>query len=477
MRPSGGNQSHNTESKMATASAYVLNVPQDRWEILLDPKDKTLQSDSTVAEPVKKFAHSRNAPLVVFASFEPGKITHIANGRKGASAGTDLVRLNMTLLHQLRRPIEYTDLVERMPRNTQTYLRRTLAEGGLLPPKTLAALIAVLTEIDPTLKAQLHRFSQTRAERIAAMSREEKENLALQKETLTAALQIAGIGSLEILDWSPTEAKPTSFLDGLPGARVREDGMLLTDYISLPGFEALKGSHVAAHTFVSKQDPSVSVTVIMANRLPLEEQTGADLIYYNETYRSFVLVQYKALESDSEEPEFRWKKGDQFDIELRRMDELLEELRKQPQGNNPDGFRLNENPFFLKFCSRMVFNPDDRGMFPGLYIPHGLWKTLESSNRLKGPKGGNVLTHVNVGRRLSNNEFVPLVAGSWVGTTIEQSASLETVIRKVLETGKTVTFAIKRQHPPDPTDVTVTEPLLGAGDSEQKVGVPLLASS
>jgi len=36
--------------------------------------------------------------------------------------------------------------------------------------------------------------------------------------------------------------------------------------------------------------------VIMANRLPLEEQTGADLIYFNEAYSAFVLVQYKAME-------------------------------------------------------------------------------------------------------------------------------------------------------------------------------------
>jgi len=45
----------------------------------------------------------------------------------------------------------------------------------------------------------------------------------------------------------------------------------------------------------------------MANKLPLEEQTGADLIYYNETFSSFVMVQYKAMNPGTEGQEFRWQ--------------------------------------------------------------------------------------------------------------------------------------------------------------------------
>jgi hypothetical protein len=43
---------------------------------------------------------------------------------------------------------------------------------------------------------------------------------------------------------------------------------------------------------------------------PVEEQTGADLIYYNETYSAFVLVQYKAMEQAKGGAEFRWRDGD-----------------------------------------------------------------------------------------------------------------------------------------------------------------------
>lgn len=450
---------------MATASAYILNVRPERRETLLNAEPGWF-GGPRASEPVPAFAHSRRAPLVVLAAFEDGHVTHVGEARKGASAGTGLVRLNMTSLEALARPIPFEDLVERVPAKVKAPLRKAISNGGLLPPKTLSAVVDVLTEMDSVLGAKLSRMSASRRELIAALGQREKENLALQKETLAAALEIAGVGTREILEWTPGSVERTSFLDGLGGARVREDVMLHADLTSLPGFAAIQEApHIAARTFQSEGNPDIRVTVVMANRLPLEQQTGADLIYLNETYRSFVLVQYKALEKVKDEHEFRWTDGDQFSGEIARMDQLLEELEKIEPDSDPDAFRLNSNPFFLKFCSRIVFNPDDRGMFPGMYLPLGLWKTLAQSGRLLGPRGGNLLTYNNVGRKLSGTDFITLVAGSWVGTTISQSASLEAMIRSVIESGRTVTFAVKRRPPPDPAAAVEVLPELDDGQT------------
>jgi hypothetical protein len=403
---------------------------------------------------------------VVLASFEEGFLTHVGDARKGGSAGTKLVRLNMTSLEELARPIPFEKVVNRVPARFRTPLRRVLLNGGLLAPKTLSAVVEILREMDPVLGEKLSRMSASRRELLAALGDREKENLALQKETLAAALEIAGVGTNEILEWTPATIERTSFLDGLPGARVREDVMLHADLASVPGFAEIRDApHIAARTFESENNPAVRITVVMANRLPLEEQTGADLIYYNETYHSFVMVQYKALEKGTDEHEFRWVDGDQFTAEIARMDELLEQLEEMEPDGDPDGFRLSSNPFFLKFCSRIVFNPDDRGLFPGMYLPHGLWKMLANSGRLKGPRGGNVLTFGNVGRKLSGTEFITLVAGSWVGTTISQSASLEAMVRSVLASGRTVTFAVKRSPPPAPEAAVDILPELGEGET------------
>lgn len=181
----------------------------------------------------------------------------------------------------------------------------------------------------------------------------------------------------------------------------------------------------------------------MANRLKLEEQAGADLIYYNETFSSFVLVQYKSMDRGTKGPEFRWRRNDKLSAEIARMDALLELLGQQPHDKSPKSFRLHFNPFFLKLCPRILFNPDDKGLFPGMYLPLDFWRALACDSATKGNKGGRILSYENVGRKLSNTEFVTLVANAWVGTTVPQSQLLENVIREVIATGKTATFAFK----------------------------------
>jgi len=77
------------------AAGYILRVPAERRELLLDEAengDSFGHAGPIVREPVPLFNHSRRAPLIVFASFEDGKITHLGDGKRGVS-GTGLSRL------------------------------------------------------------------------------------------------------------------------------------------------------------------------------------------------------------------------------------------------------------------------------------------------------------------------------------------------------------------------------------------------
>ncbi len=96
------------------AAGYILKVSSERRDVLLGEitnRPSRFGTTPYVAEPVPNFNHSRSAPLVVFASFKDGKITHIADGKRGASAGTGLARLNMRDLKPLSRPITFSKLV------------------------------------------------------------------------------------------------------------------------------------------------------------------------------------------------------------------------------------------------------------------------------------------------------------------------------------------------------------------------------
>jgi hypothetical protein len=241
---------------MSTASAYIISIPADRREIILDRADQNHYFPSgSAAEPVPKFAHSKNRALVVFASFEEGKLTHVANGRKGSSAGTGLVRLNMDDLQKLQKPIAFDELIQLVPNKFRVTLRDRLNNDGLLPPKTLAAVVDVMTKHDPSIAPRLARFSERRAAALRALKPEERQNLAAQKEALGLALDIAGLPRSELLTWSPSHEKAATFLEGLPGARVREDVMVVKDLNTLPGFNAItSASNVAAVTFENPQN-------------------------------------------------------------------------------------------------------------------------------------------------------------------------------------------------------------------------------
>jgi hypothetical protein len=283
----------------------------------------------------------------------------------------------------------------------------------------------------------------------------ERSNLAEQKETVTTALELAGIDADQVLSWSPADSAPSFFLEGMPQATLREDATLVSDFSTVPGFEAIRHYPFAMRVFESASAayPRTVLKVIMANRLPLEQQTGADLVYFNQTFRSFVMVQYKSMEEGNKGPEFRWQEHDQLHDEITRMDALLELLRNLPEDRTPASFRLLTNPFFLKLCPRLVFNPDDKGLSKGMYLPLDYWKSLSIHPATEGPRGGRLITYENVGRRLTNSQFVALVGSAWIGTTVPQSVVLEKVVESVVETGKTVTLAVKSVVPLPGADI------------------------
>lgn len=430
---------------MTVAAGYVLRVQKNRRDQLI--YESEVVGTLSIGEPVPAFEHSRRAPLVILAAFKDRAITHIAAGRKGApgSGGTGLIRLNMRKMEKLKKPIRFVDLVGGVPARVRPHLERVFQQGGLLPPRTFAATIDALLAIAPDLSGRLARFSPRRADLLRALTSKERVNLAVQKETVAISLRIAGMQTDEVLTWTPpADGRPASFLEGVPGAIVREDAMIIADFNTLPGFDAVRDTQFSVKEFVDQQDERSKLVIIMANRLPLEQQTGADLIYYHEHHNAFVMVQYKAMNREGDRPVFRWQDGDQLADEIARMDALSAELDACPEDVSPRSFRMHRNPFFLKVCQRQIFNPDDNGLFPGMYFPLALWKSLATHPTTLGRQGGRFLTYENATRRLSNSEFVALVAGGWVGTTVPQSTVLQRVIQAVLETNKTVTFAIKR---------------------------------
>lgn len=431
---------------MAKVSGYIAILTKSRMEAFLE----CVEEGVDFGEPVPEFQHSRNVPLVCFV-VEGCKISYIASGKRGKRSGTGLRRLNLKKAEKLATPISVRRVLNRLPKRNKAYAEERFATGGLLGEKNFAAVVDAISQLAPQANSLLQRYSSERVERINRLSRRVRENLAYQKEAVLTALSTTKIGREEMQEWSPPDGTPVSFLDGLPTARLREDPMVVHDLMHLPGFGVLKTYPYNAAVFESDSE---RLTVILANRLPLEEQTGTDLIYFNETYQSFVMVQYKAMEREDDEngvrdDVFRLPNA-QLKEEINRMNVVLGALKACAINADIGGFRLTENPFFLKLCPRIVFNPDDVGLVRGMYLPLDYWKLLENDPGIKGPKGGLRITYENAKRYFNNTSFTTVVSKAWVGTTPSQSQVLQNVIRATLETGKAVAIAIKPKKSTEP---------------------------
>lgn len=426
---------------MAKANGFAVLLTKDRLSTFLE----CVAEERAFAEPVADFQHSRTAPLVCFI-ISAGKLTHIGLGRRGVRAGTGLSRLNIDRAEELPEPLSIRKLLNRLPKRNAASVRKRIQSGGLLTEKGFSAVVETIRQLAPQASTLLDRFSEARTGRIRRLSDKVRENLAQQKEAVLTALSIAGLSRDPVQEWTPSDETPVSFLDGLPSVRLREDPMVINDLQNLPGFEVIKTYPYGAAVFES-EETSERLTVILANRLPLEEQTGTDLIYFNETYQSFVMVQYKAMDRANRKsgiPLYLYRLPDaQLREEIDRMDAVLGALKACAPNTDIGGFRLTENPFFLKLCPRLVFNPDSVGLVPGMYLPLDYWKLLENDPGIKGPKGGLRITYENAKRHFDNTSFTTVVSKAWVGTTPSQSQVLQEVIRATLETGKAVAIAIK----------------------------------
>jgi hypothetical protein len=128
------------------------------------------------------------------------------------------------------------------------------------------------------------------------------------------------------------------------------------------------------------------VTVINANRTPIERTLGVDLIYYSSRFNAYVLVQYKRMRHADDDDGSRWhfRPDNQFEAEIARMRTLVEE-RAEDVG--PYEFRMDERCCFLKICPSVVAYPFSRDLISGIYLPLAYWDCLVAAGALAGHRG------------------------------------------------------------------------------------------
>lgn len=368
----------------------------------------------------------------------------IANsGRKVTTAQrilrlSDFVRVEDISLDQLE---------QRIPKRFHRHITQaTTSDFSTLGDKTGQQLWDAVKNLSDR-KAELEAL-EARTRRISINPRAERaETAAAEKDATGLCLEIAGLERISILkSWAPPDGEiGRSFLRGLPQHRAYEDDIIAHDLHTVPGWDRIESSITGIAEFTNEQGKSL--IIINANRKPLENALGVDLIYFHRTFEAFTFVQYKMMSQSTSQFDLYYNPRSKQDFEeLLRMRRLWHGIKKTNVGDPAQDYRLGLCPIFFKLCKRLVLDQDDGGISAGAYIPLDQWQKLLISPITKGPRGGRRIGYFNLNDRyLRTGAFVELVQLGLVGTKSPDTRFVGDIVHMLVAEGHSVLYAIEQQ--------------------------------
>ncbi len=229
----------------------------------------------------------------------------------------------------------------------------------------------------------------------------------------------------------------------IPEIRVLEDNAIQQDmYTTLPGFKKIKKDITGYVTYKKGQE---RITIYMANKNPLEEMLGVDLIYINEIMGNMVMIQYKMLERPNKKWVFRI--DDQLMKEMSRMNIrpfLMTEMEQIIQMKPLEfaDYRLNSNPFFFQFVKRFIKEGSENSDATNFIISLEHFNEILLSPQGRGPRGGQRIDYeVLEGRYLRKTNLIDLIRYGYIGTYRVATDVLEDVIACAAKKGDAVVVA------------------------------------
>lgn len=320
-------------------------------------------------------------------------------------------------------------LVFKVPKGQyRRMLRNQLPEESMvsvLSPKLSSSVIEVLAADSANKSALEAAASNLPGLRIASNPEWE------QIDAVQTAMAAFGINKSAIAETVAVREGASSTLGNI-GAHVFEDNVIIKDSSVLPGFSLIDRDLTGRAVFEKRGE---RLEVYTANRGPLEEMFGVDLIYVNDSLGNIVMIQYKMLEEaiDGKRGSQDWifRPDEQLRIEISRME-------LPPVVMPTEDYRLSSNPFYFKFVKRRN-SGEARGAF---------FVSLEHLNQLlelpkaKGPRGGIRLSYnVLEGVYLREADILSLIRSGYIGTHRTQTEFLRIIISAALEGNRALVLA------------------------------------
>ncbi|WP_147039258.1 hypothetical protein [Microbacterium aerolatum] len=373
----------------------------------------------------------------------PSSIVAIAVATTGRRITTVDTQIRLGPILALAEPIDEDGLVANLPlsRSQLDTVAEAIDRGRRLPPVTSRRIVDALEGLagtdGPAVRAMLSQLTGTVIERgrRGSVLQQERDAVMLAGEIFGA--REAFRPALRSMEAGQGGRAP--FLARVTTAHQLEDHVINSDARNFLDWTREEEIAAAALTF---RQGDRALTIINANKAPLERLTGADLIYFNHPTGSFVLVQYKMMEAGSDG--WTYRPDRQFDAERQRLGSVqAAHDRARTSSIDVTNYRFSESVAYFKFCKRNgAFSSDETRLMPGYYVTDeflGLYL-----DEFRTPRGARLVTEAHLAdRALYGAGFARMVAAGLVGTRASTSEEINRVVAESLSGNRAVVFAFE----------------------------------
>lgn len=392
---------------------------------------------------------SIEATSVYFLSFDGRHLAAAVIGRRKGYSATKLRQVEFEPPFMFpSRPLQWSHIRSLLPARTQVHLH-VEPPGGRIPPKTWEDFLRVVHQVDDAFAMSVEQMTAMTQGRVGIREADPRLRHEMDSVGIAAEISLGSRARREILRsasaslTSDHKAGTVSFLDAIRGTAYRVEGASITnDARFFPGFEQVQ-FHDNFGGFASFENKfGERLHVVVLDRTCGEKKTGADLVYYSESYNSAMFVQYKELRSESEGGKPCYRPDKQFEKQLDSLRRVSRDLMATPPTAKmpTTALRLHGCPAFIKLCyppETVALAQGD--LVQGMYISVEHWSTI--ANAARGPLDAVRLDQDTVERKLSTTTFCELVKAGWIGSRPIEGQTLAAYINRSLQQNHSVVLA------------------------------------
>lgn len=440
---------------MSRHQGFIVNFDEARRNDLLS--ERVDDFTDSFSDALSVYDWELGQLSIALLSFSPETIDYISLAKKGKRVVTSKNRVEFSSIVSLDAlPLvsieRYLDT-----KLSRFFIRSSQGSGGAIPKVTWKAVLDAIKNERPNVSSEIDRLISLTKYAGVRLYGGRTDILAQEREALGVSLDIfsggASLRNQVLSQWAPleddvedlnendaiatlnfTQSSMPSFLRGLPERFRQEESAIQHDLMNWDDETAV---HIEGISHFEQGNRQLSI--VYANRNSLEKTLGVDLIYCNEAFNQFVLVQYKIMKKESGVQVYR--PDEQFRKELKRMDKFYSRYGEGELPINDTEFRFNPDGFFFKLVPNKGLIAASGELSKGMYLSREYVHFLLGPNGPTGPKGGSVINFENASRYMSNSEFISNVRLGRLGSFGSVSQCISEIIRAYYETGMAVMVA------------------------------------